>query len=143
MTSFLVFLACASAAVAVVPFARSTAALAAPTALASTYPGSAAAGKRIFVTHCGKCHALRAAGSVGTLGPDLDNLPGVTFAVVVNAIVEGAGGIQAEYTIHSACTTDASSKCLTWSDINNVAKFVTTERGKPAYRQTVPQPVPT
>ena len=61
-----------------------------------------------------------------------------------NAIVEGAGGIQAEYTIHSACTAaDSSSKCLTWNDLNNVAKFVTSETGKPAYRQTIPQPVPT
>jgi mono/diheme cytochrome c family protein len=107
------------------------------------YPGSASAGKSIFVADCGKCHTLQAAGSNGTLGPDFDHLPGVTFTVVVNAVLEGAGGIDAEYTIHTACTGGLATKCLTMTQLNDVAKFVVTETGRPAYKQKVPQPVPT
>ena len=37
--------------------------------------GDAAAGKTVFTTSgCGSCHTFKAAGSTGTVGPDLDNL---------------------------------------------------------------------
>jgi mono/diheme cytochrome c family protein len=110
---------------------------------APIYPGNAALGEGVFVAHCGKCHTMRAAGSRGTMGPDLDNLPNLTFAVVINAVVEGAGGIQAEYAIHGECTTGSHGKCLTYNQLNDVAKFVTTEDGKPGFSMPVPQPVPT
>jgi mono/diheme cytochrome c family protein len=122
-------------------------ALAAPFALGASahpsYPGSAAAGKGIFVEDCGKCHTMAAANSAGTLGPNLDRLPGVTFNVVVTAVMEGAGGIDAEYAIHNVCTGGSDLKCLTFAQLNDVAKFVVTEDGRPAYQQQVAQPVPT
>jgi len=34
--------------------------------------GNAAAGKPIFISTCGGCHTLAAAGTKGTVGPDLD-----------------------------------------------------------------------
>lgn len=38
--------------------------------------GGAAAGKAVFVNNgCGACHTLKAAGSTGKIGPDLDKLP--------------------------------------------------------------------
>lgn len=38
--------------------------------------GGSAAGKTVFVTNgCGACHTLKAAGSTGKVGPDLDKLP--------------------------------------------------------------------
>ena len=37
--------------------------------------GASAAGKTVFVNNgCGACHTLKAAGSTGTVGPDLDKL---------------------------------------------------------------------
>src|SRR5438067_670099 len=37
--------------------------------------GSAAAGKTVFTSQgCGACHTFKAAGSSGTIGPDLDKL---------------------------------------------------------------------
>ncbi len=36
--------------------------------------GSASAGKPIFLTNCGSCHTLAAAGTTGTIGPNLDQL---------------------------------------------------------------------
>jgi cytochrome c oxidase subunit 2 len=45
-------------------------------ATGATGPSGAAAGKTVFVTNgCGSCHTLTAAGTKGTVGPDLDKLP--------------------------------------------------------------------
>ena len=74
-------------------------------------------GKKVFVAFCGKCHTMAAAGSTGTLGPNLDQ-DAVTFSAVVTAIEEGVGGIQAEYVLRS----------VTFSQIYDVAKFVVTDR---------------
>jgi mono/diheme cytochrome c family protein len=96
-------------------------AVAAPVAFGSsrqtTLPGSAAAGKKVFVAFCGKCHTMAAAGSNGTLGPNLDQ-DRVSFSEVVTAIEEGVGGIQAEYVLRD----------VTFSQIYNVANFVATDR---------------
>ena len=80
-------------------------------------PGNVATGKKIFVAFCGKCHALKAAGSTGTLGPNLDQ-DAVTYTRVVTAIEEGVGGIQAEYVLRS----------VTFNEVYDVAKFVVTMR---------------
>ena len=38
--------------------------------------GGAASGKAVFTANgCGSCHTLTAAGTTGTVGPDLDKLP--------------------------------------------------------------------
>ncbi len=78
-------------------------------------PGSAAAGKKVFIAFCGKCHTMAAAGSQGTLGPNLDQ-DKVTYSAVVSAIEQGVGGIQAEYVLRS----------VTFNQIYDVAKFVVT-----------------
>jgi len=80
-------------------------------------PGNAAIGKKLFITFCGKCHTMKAAGTHGTLGPDLDR-DNPNYTNVVNAVVEGVGGIQAEYLL----------RVLKFAQLYDVAKFVTTQR---------------
>ena len=80
-------------------------------------PGSAAVGKKLFVVFCGKCHVMKAAGTTGTIGPNLDR-DHVSYTNVVNAVVQGVGGIQAEYLL----------RVLKFQQLYDVAKFVTTAR---------------
>ena len=83
----------------------------------SSHPGNSANGKKIFVAFCGRCHIMGAAQTKGTLGPNLDT-DFVSYTGVVNAVIQGVGGIQAEYLL----------RALTFSQIFDVAKFVTTHR---------------
>jgi mono/diheme cytochrome c family protein len=80
-------------------------------------PGNLADGKKVFIQFCGKCHALKAAGSKGTLGPNLDQ-DAVTYNRVVTAIEEGVGGIQAEYVLRN----------VTFNQVYDVAKYVVSAR---------------
>jgi cytochrome c553 len=80
-------------------------------------PGSAAVGKKLFVVFCGKCHVMQAAGTKGTIGPNLDR-DRVSYTNVINAVVQGVGGIQAEYLL----------RVLKFAQLYDVAKFVTTQR---------------
>src|SRR3984957_735144 len=67
----------------------------------SATPGDAGAGK------------LLAAGSKGTLGPNLDN-DKINFNCVVSAVEQGVGGIQAEYIL----------RFITFNQLYDIAKFV-------------------
>jgi hypothetical protein len=80
-------------------------------------PGSAANGKKLFIVFCGKCHVMQAASTTGTIGPNLDR-DRVSYTNVINAVVQGVGGIQAEYLL----------RVLKFAQLYDVAKFVTTQR---------------
>jgi mono/diheme cytochrome c family protein len=55
--------------------------------------GDAAAGEAVFASAgCGGCHALAAAGSSGTVGPDLDDTS-PSFDKVVERVTEGKGAM--------------------------------------------------
>ena len=54
----------------------------------------AAEGKEIFVSTCGSCHTLSAAGTSGEIGPDLDELE-PDLATVEHQVVNGGGGMPA------------------------------------------------
>lgn len=56
-------------------------------------PAAAAGGQgeELFVTNCGSCHTLGAAGTAGTTGPDLDTLA-PDDAQVLSAIENGGAG---------------------------------------------------
>ena len=71
---------------------RSAAAAVTRTAPASTRPVAATGpGKQLFVTKCGSCHTLKAAGTSGAVGPNLDDLqPGA--AQVLAALKAGGTG---------------------------------------------------
>ena len=56
-------------------------------------PGEAD-GRRIFVAAgCGSCHALRAAGTHGTNGPDFDTSERLDRAQLRSSLTEGANGM--------------------------------------------------
>jgi mono/diheme cytochrome c family protein len=57
--------------------------------------GSTASGKTVFSdAGCGNCHILKAAGSTGTLGPNLDQLK-PTRDLVIQQVKSGGGGMPA------------------------------------------------
>lgn len=75
-----------------------TTTVATPTSTAtSTAPvqGDAAAGKQVFTSAgCGGCHTLKAAGSSGTVGPNLDDLK-PAYDRVVHQVEVGGGPMPA------------------------------------------------
>jgi mono/diheme cytochrome c family protein len=78
--------------------------------------GSAAAGKSIFLTNCGSCHALQAAGTKGAVGPNLDSLKPNYQAVT--AQVTNGGAVM-----------PAFKSSLSTQQIADVAAYVVTSTG--------------
>ena len=59
----------------------------------STLEGDASAGESIYASAgCGGCHTLAAAGSSGTVGPNLDDTK-ADFALVVDRVTNGQGAM--------------------------------------------------
>jgi mono/diheme cytochrome c family protein len=57
--------------------------------------GDPEAGKSVFASAaCGSCHTLGAAGSSGTIGPNLDETP-MNQEAIVRQVTEGGGGMPA------------------------------------------------
>jgi mono/diheme cytochrome c family protein len=57
--------------------------------------GGAASGEEIFASQgCGNCHVLEAAGSSGTVGPNLDDAQ-PTVDEAVKQVTQGGGGMPA------------------------------------------------
>ena len=54
-------------------------------------PAVAAAGAEAFTQNCGSCHTLKAAGTQGTVGPNLDDMK-PSSALVLSAIQKGGQG---------------------------------------------------
>jgi mono/diheme cytochrome c family protein len=74
--------------------------------------GDAEAGAEIFNEQgCGGCHALEAAGSSGTIGPNLDESQ-PTFELAVDRVTNGSGAMP------------SFSDKLSEDEINNVAAYV-------------------
>jgi cbb3-type cytochrome c oxidase subunit III len=74
-------------------------------------------GKSIFSANCASCHTLKAAGSTGTIGPNLDQLK--PSQARVQHQVEVGGGVMPAF----------KSK-LSAAQIASVAKFVSSSAGK-------------
>jgi ferredoxin-NADP reductase len=84
------------------------------TAAINTSPASIAAGKLVYEsTGCGACHVLAAAGSKGTVGPNLDDAK-PSAALVVDVVTHGRG-VMPSY-----------GGRLTKAQIDHVAAFVST-----------------
>jgi cytochrome c553 len=77
-----------------------------------TNPGNPTTGKKLFVSSgCGSCHTLKAAGTKGTTGPNLDKVkPG--YSKAVDTMTKGAPGMPAYKGI------------LTTTEIQDVAAFI-------------------
>lgn len=54
----------------------------------------AAEGKEVFTSTCGSCHTLKAAGTSGEVGPNLDELE-PDLATVEHQVADGGGGMPA------------------------------------------------
>jgi mono/diheme cytochrome c family protein len=78
-------------------------------------PGSTKLGKAVFKTNCGACHTLAAAGTVGTLGPNLDRTK-LAFATITKIVTNGKTG--------SAGTMPSFKGTLTAKQIQDAAAFV-------------------
>lgn len=64
-------------------------------AATGTAAGDAEAGKGVFSSAaCGSCHTLAAAGSSGTIGPNLDDTS-MDQQAIVRQVTEGGGGMPA------------------------------------------------
>jgi glucose dehydrogenase len=79
---------------------------------------SVKAGMTVFNSTCASCHTLAAAGSTGTVGPNLDQLK-PTQAIVAKQVTNGGGGMP------------AFGSSLSKSQIASVALFVSSVAGKP------------
>jgi mono/diheme cytochrome c family protein len=76
------------------------------------------AGMSVFESTCASCHTLAAAGSTGTVGPNLDQLK-PSDALVTHQVTNGGGGMPAFGT------------SLSKAQIASVAAFVSSVAGKP------------
>lgn len=56
--------------------------------------GNPSAGKPIFLTNCGSCHTLAAAGTSGTIGPNLDSLK-PDYQAATAQVTNGGGAMPA------------------------------------------------
>ncbi len=79
---------------------------------------SVKAGMTVFDSTCATCHTLAAAGSTGTVGPNLDQLK-PSDSVVVKQVTNGGGGMP------------AFGSSLSKAQIQSVALFVSSVAGKP------------
>ena len=77
-------------------------------------------GRDLFVQHCGSCHTFDAAGTVGQIGPNLDDIA-VNEADVLRAIRTGGGRHS-----HGAGgkTGNMPKNLVTGQDAQDVAAFV-------------------
>lgn len=76
-------------------------------------------GEAIFKANCSSCHTLAAAGSTGTVGPNLDQLaPKLTLAIVVHQVTNGGAVMP------------AFKGKLSAAQIEAVAKYVSSSAGK-------------
>lgn len=76
-----------------------------------------AAGEEVFDTTCSSCHTLAAAGTNGTVGPNLDELE-PNQGLVEKQVTNGGGGMP------------AFGETLSKEEIKNVAEFVSKWAGK-------------
>jgi mono/diheme cytochrome c family protein len=78
-----------------------------------------AEGKSVFTANCGSCHTLKAAGTSGNVGPDLDELD-PDDATVEHQVINGGGGMPAF----------GKEGTLSPEEIKAVSAYVSTEAGE-------------
>jgi len=86
--------------------------------------GSPVAGKPLFVSTCGICHVLKAAGSAGTAGPNLDRVP-LAEPVVIKAITLGGASVMGQSALAKYHTRmPAYRNVLSTTQIQDIAAYV-------------------
>jgi mono/diheme cytochrome c family protein len=101
-------------------------------------------GRQIFVQSCGSCHSLQAAGTSGTIGPNLDNAfaadvkQGYSQSSIENLVLDqirlGSGEV-ATYTTSKKFTvqTPMPANIVKGQDAVNVAAYVASVAGQGGY----------
>jgi mono/diheme cytochrome c family protein len=79
-----------------------------PPAGTSPYAGGAPDGKALFVSNCGSCHTLSAAGTSGQVGPKLDGL--AVDQLTVTAAMKAGPGAMPSFSSLPAAQRDAIAK---------------------------------
>ena len=96
-------------------------------------PASLQTGKDLFVTNCGTCHTLSAAGTDGNFGPDLDKLLAPTGPATDQATVKSTGE-RVSNAIEQGVDSDTPGRMpgeiLAGEQASQVADFVAQEAGK-------------
>jgi mono/diheme cytochrome c family protein len=78
----------------------------------TSVPANASPGQKVFAqASCGSCHTLKAAGTNGTVGPDLDGKH-LSAATVTHYVQDGGGGMP------------SFSSTLSATQIQQLATFV-------------------
>jgi mono/diheme cytochrome c family protein len=86
--------------------------------------GNPRAGRPMFVTTCGVCHTLRAAGTIGTSGPDLDAVS-LTELQIITAVSKGGAAVMPRAAAARFTTQMVPyGGVLTKAQIDDVAAFV-------------------
>ena len=85
--------------------------------------GNSKAGKVVFVSTCGACHTLKAAGAVGQIGPNLDKVP-LSQALLIKAITNGGSSIMTKAQIAKYATQMTPYKYLGTKSIQNISRYV-------------------
>jgi len=83
-------------------------------------------GRDLFVEHCGACHTLDAAGTVGNVGPDLGDIS-ITEEDILTAIRTGGG--RHSKGNEPGPTGTMPRNLVTGSDARDVAAFVAANAG--------------
>ena len=91
-----------------------------------TIVGNPKAGKAAFSTTCAACHTFKAAGAVGTIGPNLDKVAKpLTEALIIKAITNGGASIMTKAAVAKYTSQMVAYKgTLPSATINNIAAFV-------------------
>lgn len=95
-------------------------------------PANLQTGKDLFVTNCGTCHALSAAGTDGNFGPDLDSLLAPTGPAADDQTAKATRGrvlLAIEEGVDSSTPGRMPGEILTGEQANQVAEFVAQEAG--------------
>jgi mono/diheme cytochrome c family protein len=98
--------------------------------------GSPRAGKGYFVSTCGVCHTLRAAGTAGKVGPNLDKVP-LLEATIIKAITNGGATVMSKAAAAKYTTQMLAYKgALTTEQITNIAAYVYVSTHRPVASTT-------
>jgi cbb3-type cytochrome c oxidase subunit III len=103
--------------------------------------GDAVRGEELFKQECGSCHTLAAAGTVGTIGPNLDDAfaadreQGFEESSIQQVV---AGQIKFPVTTPSTGVQGMPADLVTGDDVDHVAAYVASVAGKPGVAQPPP-----
>ena len=87
--------------------------------------GNPKTGKPLFVSTCGVCHTLKAAGTVGSVGPNLDKVGPLTEPVIIKAITNGGATVMTKAAAAKYTTQMVPYKgALTSAQIDNIAAYL-------------------